>query len=101
MSGSNSLEETVTGACYVQECVPEVQTIKTDIFNRIGELLGEDSIAASSTSYMTPSLFTKDMPRGRERAIVAHPVNPPYYAPLVEIVPAPWTHPKVVEKVCI
>lgn len=23
--------------------------------------------------------------------IVSHPVNPPYYVPLVEIVPAPWT----------
>lgn len=27
--------------------------------------------------------------------IVAHPVNPPYYVPLVEIVPAPWTLPAV------
>lgn len=27
--------------------------------------------------------------------IVSHPVNPPYYVPLVEIVPAPWTLPAV------
>lgn len=29
---------------------------------------------------------------------MAHPVNPPYYVPLVEIVPAPWTKPDVSKK---
>lgn len=30
--------------------------------------------------------------------IVSHPVNPPYFVPLVEIVPAPWTDPAVAKK---
>uniref|UniRef100_A0A336LF44 CSON011122 protein n=1 Tax=Culicoides sonorensis TaxID=179676 RepID=A0A336LF44_CULSO len=30
--------------------------------------------------------------------LVSHPVNPPYYVPLVEIVPAPWTKPEYVTK---
>lgn len=30
--------------------------------------------------------------------LVAHPVNPPYYVPLVEIVPAPWTKIEVVNR---
>lgn len=29
--------------------------------------------------------------------IVSHPVNPPYYVPLVELVPAPWTKPEIVK----
>lgn len=29
---------------------------------------------------------------------MSHPVNPPYYVPLVEIVPAPWTKPEVIKK---
>lgn len=29
---------------------------------------------------------------------MSHPVNPPYYVPLVEIVPAPWTRKDVCEK---
>lgn len=29
--------------------------------------------------------------------MVSHPLNPPYYIPLVEIVPAPWTSPQAVE----
>lgn len=34
----------------------------------------------------------------RANIIVSHPVNPPYYVPLVEIVPAPWTNPEVAKK---
>lgn len=30
--------------------------------------------------------------------LVAHPLNPPYFIPLVEIVPAPWTSPSAVER---
>lgn len=29
---------------------------------------------------------------------MSHPINPPYYVPLVEIVPAPWTDLEVVNK---
>lgn len=32
------------------------------------------------------------------QVIVSHPVNPPYYVPLVEVVPAPWTKPEVIAK---
>jgi L-gulonate 3-dehydrogenase len=30
--------------------------------------------------------------------LVAHPINPPYLVPAVELVPAPWTEPEVVER---
>lgn len=32
------------------------------------------------------------------QVIVSHPVNPPYYVPLVEIVPAPWTRQDVAQR---
>jgi 3-hydroxyacyl-CoA dehydrogenase len=35
---------------------------------------------------------------GRSRCLVAHPINPPYLIPAVELVPAPWTDPQVVER---
>ena len=35
---------------------------------------------------------------GRARCLVAHPVNPPYLVPLVELCPAPWTDPAVVAR---
>ncbi len=43
-----------------------------------------------------PSAFTEAAP-GRERCLVAHPINPPYLLPAVEIVPAPWTAPATVD----
>lgn len=52
------------------------------------------SVLASSTSCFPASSFTEDLVH-RSQCLVAHPVNPPYYVPLVEIVPAPWTDPKV------
>ena len=43
------------------------------------------------------SEFTGNLP-GRGRCLVAHPVNPPYLVPLVELVGAPWTDPAVVTR---
>ena len=31
----------------------------------------------------------------RAQFIVAHPCNPPYHTPMVELVPAPWTSEEV------
>jgi L-gulonate 3-dehydrogenase len=55
-----------------------------------------DSTLASSTSTFPGSAFTSDL-RGRHRCLVAHPINPPYLVPLVEIVPTPWTAPETTE----
>lgn len=52
---------------------------------------------ASSTSGIPASAFTEALP-GRARCLVAHPVNPPYLVPLVELCPAPWTDPAVVSR---
>jgi len=53
-------------------------------------------VLASSTSWLPASTFTADLP-GRGRCLVGHPTNPPYLVPLVELCPAPWTDPKVME----
>ena len=55
------------------------------------------TILASSTSTVPASVFSEGL-AGRSRCLVAHPVNPPYLVPLVELSPAPWTAPDVVER---
>ena len=90
ISGAKTVKECVEGAFYIQECVPELLPLKQKVFQEIDEFAGDETILASSTSCILPSLFTENL-KHRAQAIVAHPVNPPFYVPLVELVPAPWT----------
>jgi 3-hydroxyacyl-CoA dehydrogenase len=92
-----ALDEAVIGAMHVQENTPEDVDVKRAVFARLDELAGPDAVLASSTSAILPSAFTETL-RGRARCIVVHPINPPYLIPAVEIVPAPWTAPAVIER---
>lgn len=89
------LEDAVKGAQYVQESVLERRDVKQAISADIGALIDAETVVGSSTSGIPVSAFTESVPR-RERFVVAHPVNPPYLAPVVELVPAPWTAPEAV-----
>jgi carnitine 3-dehydrogenase len=55
-----------------------------------------DVIIASSTSGLTPTDLQRDMV-GPERFCVAHPFNPVYLLPLVELVPGARTAPATIE----
>jgi 3-hydroxyacyl-CoA dehydrogenase len=55
------------------------------------------TILASSTSSIPASAFTEGLP-GRARCLIAHPVNPPYLVPVVEICGAPWTDAQVIQQ---
>lgn len=94
---TSSLEETVAGADYVQESVPEKLDLKQSLFAELDKSAPADCILASSTSGFPASTFTEEL-AGRRRCLVAHPVNPPHLIPLVELVPAPWTDSQVVER---
>jgi 3-hydroxyacyl-CoA dehydrogenase len=92
-----SLEEALDGAAHVQESTPENLDIKKQVFARLDRLAPAETVLASSTSAILPSLFTETL-AGRRRCLVVHPINPPYLIPAVEVVPAPWTDPAVVER---
>ncbi|CAM3424552.1 3-hydroxyacyl-CoA dehydrogenase [Bordetella sputigena] len=85
-----TLEAALDGAAYVQENSPERVDAKRALFARMDALAAPDAILASSTSSIPASLWSGDLPH-RERCLVAHPVNPPYLVPVVEISGAPWT----------
>ncbi|MGC8523726.1 MAG: 3-hydroxyacyl-CoA dehydrogenase [Acidibrevibacterium sp.] len=92
-----SLAEALAGAEYVQENGPERVEAKADLFAEMDRLAAPDAILASSTSGIPASQFTGNL-AGRGRCLVAHPVNPPYLVPVVELCPAPWTDPAVVAR---
>ena len=97
ISAAAGMEECVAGAAHVQENGPERVEPKREIFARLDALCGPDVVLASSTSGIPASAFTEGL-AGRARCLVAHPVNPPYLVPLVELVGAPWTAPEVVAR---
>lgn len=92
-----TLKQALAGVDYVQENLPERIDIKKSIYQQMDALCAPATILASSTSSIPASAFTEDLP-GRHRCLVAHPVNPPYLIPVVELCGAPWTEPEAIEK---
>jgi len=84
------LEDAVQAADYVQESGPEVLEVKRETFAALDAAAPAHCVLASSTSAIVASRFTEQL-GGRARCIVAHPVNPPHLAPVVELCGAPWT----------
>ncbi|MFJ3054970.1 3-hydroxyacyl-CoA dehydrogenase [Herbaspirillum sp. NPDC087042] len=91
------LAQALQGAGLVQENVRETVEAKLEIFARLDALAPADAILASSTSGIPASSFTEHL-AGRTRCLVGHPINPPSLVPLVELIPAPWTDPGVMER---
>lgn len=91
------LAAALKGAILVQENVKETVETKREIFAEMDRLAAPDTILTSSTSWIPTSEFSEHLP-GRARILVAHPVNPPYLVPLVELAPAPWTSSESVQR---
>jgi 3-hydroxyacyl-CoA dehydrogenase len=92
-----TLGEALASADHVQESTPERVEVKRALFAELDRLAAPDAVLASSTSGIPASAFTEGL-SGRQRCLVAHPINPPFVTPLVELCPAPWTDPAVVER---
>jgi len=80
-----SIEEAVSDAQWIGESVPERLDVKHQIFREIQCHCKDDAIIASSTSGFKPSQLQQASSNPRQ-IIVAHPFNPVYLIPLVELV---------------
>lgn len=90
LSSHDDLQQALEGAAFVQECVFEDLEAKQTVFQEVENLVTENVILSSSTSCLMPSnVFSRV--QNQTRCIISHPVNPPYYVRLVELVPHPET----------
>jgi len=82
---SKTLEEAVADADWIQESVPERLDLKRGVLTAIDAAARPNALIGSSTSGLLPTDLQRDMTHP-ERLFVAHPYNPVYLLPLVEIV---------------
>jgi carnitine 3-dehydrogenase len=96
---ASSLAEAVADADLVQESTPERIEAKVAIFAELDAAAPPHAILASSTSAL-PMTQIQARCRRPERTVVAHPFNPPYLIPLVEVVGGERTSEETVERAC-
>ena len=87
---AQDIQQAIEGSIYVQESGPEDLGIKKALTKEIDAATPDNIPIASSTSGIPTSLYAVDL-KGKDRCLVAHPINPPHLIPAVEIVPAPFT----------
>ncbi len=87
---ANSLKEACAESDLVIEAVPERLDIKHKVLGDLDAVTHPNVVIASSTSALLPTALAGALKR-QERFIVAHPFNPSYLIPLVELVPCPAT----------
>jgi 3-hydroxyacyl-CoA dehydrogenase len=98
VSMAPDLRSALSGAIYAQESAYEQVDVKRDLFSQIDAAIEPATLVGSSSSGIPSSAFTGHV-GCRDRVLIAHPVNPPYLAPIVELVPAPWTRPDAIKAV--
>ncbi|MEM7251229.1 MAG: 3-hydroxyacyl-CoA dehydrogenase NAD-binding domain-containing protein [Pseudomonadota bacterium] len=91
-----SLSE-LAGVDLVQESLPEQEALKLDVLAETEAAISDRTLMASSTSGLRPSRLQSTL-RRPERFAVAHPFNPVYLMPLVELCAGEQTAPETIQK---
>jgi 3-hydroxyacyl-CoA dehydrogenase len=97
LSFTTDMKEALARADFVQENAPERPDFKIKLFADMEATLPVDSIIASSSSGITPSVMQSKC-KHPERVLVGHPFNPPHIIPLVEVVGGAKTAPEAIKQ---
>jgi carnitine 3-dehydrogenase len=96
LSFTTDLLQMARQADFIQENIPEQLELKQRVLADVSRVAPADVVIASSTSGLMPSDLQKTMV-APERFLVAHPFNPVYLLPLVELVGGAHTTPEAIE----
>ncbi len=94
---ARSVGDAVRGVELVQESAPEREELKRELLEQASREAPAEAIIASSTSGLLPSRLCAEI-HGPERFLVAHPFNPVYLLPLVELCGATETSAATIER---
>src|SRR6188472_4081137 len=97
LSFTTDMKEALSKADLVQENAPERPDFKMKLYAQMDEVTPVDSLLASSSSGITPSVIQSKC-KHPERVIVGHPFNPPHIVPLVEVVGGAKTSPEAIQQ---
>lgn len=94
---AGTVAEAVADVDFVQESAPERVEMKRALLAEVSSAARPDTVIATSTSGLLPSLLQTDMVRPGQ-LVVGHPFNPVYLLPLVEVCAGEQTDSGAVER---
>jgi 3-hydroxyacyl-CoA dehydrogenase len=97
LSFTANMQDALANSDFVQENAPERPDFKIKLFSDMDDATPPDSIIASSSSGITPSVMQSKCQHA-ERILVGHPFNPPHIIPLVEVVGGTETSPEAIQR---
>src|SRR5258708_7617716 len=97
LSFTTSMKDALSQADLVQENAPERPDFKMKLYAEMDDVTPVDSLLASSSSGITPSVIQSKC-KHPERVVIGHPFNPPHIIPLVEVVGGSKTSPDALQQ---
>lgn len=94
---AGGIAQAVREASFIQEALPEDLALKRAAYRTIEACAPTDALLMSSSSGLLPSVLQQGLTHP-ERLLVAHPCNPAYLMPLVELVGGSQTAPAALER---
>ena len=97
MTFHDTIEAAVKGVDWVQESVPERLDLKQKVYGELQAHVPAGAVIGSSTSGYKPSQLQEGFTNAAQ-IVVAHPFNPVYLMPLVEVVTTEANSPEIIAK---
>lgn len=91
------IAEAVAGVAAIQEALPEQLELKRAAYRAVEAAAPADALLMSSSSGLLPSVLQQGL-QHPERLLIAHPCNPAYLMPLVELVGGTQTAPAALDR---
>ncbi|MBK11889.1 MAG: 3-hydroxyacyl-CoA dehydrogenase [Euryarchaeota archaeon] len=86
---------------WVVEVIIENLDIKRNLYSKLSDCIGPNTILSSNTSTIPRSELVSELPEDiSSRFLITHFFNPPRYLPLLEVVTSPEVNDDVVSRFC-